>query len=373
MWKVPDTLARRFPLVARPRPSCLPLSQRVQSLSLLADSATAHGDLSTASTVYNQAALIASDIGDTDTARTWCRQHAAAYLGSAPLEAPDAIRAMEPVVNLIRLQLRTGNADAGHQQLECLFNAVAADQSAHVDGVTVPGSLVSTAQDRREVTAWLWAVVLADGTRSLTSANRWGEALSHIQRHRGLGRRMLDGRQVAVIAALLNADTAHANHLLANTEPGDIWEASVTDCLTVLGLRSSDLEWRRPLHNLVDTYLALPEPEGLTSFRSRLGLVVLDLLSSAEDSAARQVVTDLCRRAARAEDGYAARDALSHPLTRELATDDATKECLRLLSSCALRAGEQTGRERAQLTAAVRQGDRTIRARVGQATASEAL
>lgn len=292
MRKVPDTLARRFPLVARPRPSCLPLTQRVHALSLLADSATAHGDLSTASTVYNQAALIAFDVGDTDTARTWCRRHAAAYLGSAPLEAPDAIRALEPVVNLVRLQLRTGNADAGHQQLQCLFTSVAADQSAHVDGVTVPRSLVSTAQDRREVTAWLWAVVLADGTRSLTSAGHWGEALSHIQRHRCLGRRMLDGRQVAVVAALLTADTAHANHLLTHTEPGDIWEASVTDCLTVLGLRSSDLEWRRPLHSLVDTYLALPEQEGLTSFRSRLGLVVLDLVSSPEDSAAGQVVTD---------------------------------------------------------------------------------
>lgn len=373
MWKPPDTLARRFPLVARPRPSCLPLPQRIQALSLLADSATAHGDLSKASTVYNQAALIASDIGDTDAARTWCRQHAAVYLNAAPLEAADAIRALEPVVNLARLQLRTGNADAGHQQLESLFNAVAADQSAHIDGVTVPASLVSTAQDRREVTTWLWAVLLADGTRALTTAGRWSEALSHIQRHRGLGRRMLDGRQVAVLAALFNADTAHANHLLTHTEPGDVREATVTDCLTVLCRRSSDLEWRRPLHNLVDTYLALPDREGLTAFRSRLGLVVLDLVSSPEDSAARQVVTDLCRRAARSGDGYAARDALSHPLARKLATDGEVKECLRLLSSCALRTGKLPTQERAQLTEALHQGDRTIHARLRQATASETL
>lgn len=373
MWKTPDTLARRFPLVARPRPLCLPLPQRIHALSLLADSATAHGNLSTASTVYNQAALIASDVGDTEVARTWCRQHAAVYLGATPLEAADAIRALEPVVNLVRLQLRTGNADAGHQQLESLFNSVAADQFARIDGVTVPASLVSTAQDRHEVTTWLWAVVLADGTRSLTNAGRWGEALSHVQRHRGLGRRMLDGRQVAVIAALLSGETTQVEYLLANTEPGDVWEAAVTDCLTVLCLRSSDLRWRRPLHNLVDTYLALPEPEGLTSFRSRLGLVVLDLVSSPENPAARKVVTDLCRRAARAEDGYAARDALSHPWTRELATEDEMKQCLRLLSSCALRAGQLPAREGAQLTEAVHQGDRTIRAQVGQATASEAL
>ncbi|MBT2396237.1 hypothetical protein [Streptomyces sp. ISL-100] len=373
MWKLPDTLARRFPLVARPRPSCLSLPQRIQDLTALANSAAAHGDLSKASTVYNQAALIASDIGDTATARTWCRQHAAVYLDAAPLEAADAIRALEPVVNLVRLQMRTGNTDVGHQQLESLFNAVAAGRSAHLDGVTVPAGLVSTERDRREVTTWLRAVVLADGTRALTSAGRWGEALSHVQRHRGLGRRMLDGRQVAVLAALLDADTAHANHLLTHTEAGDVWEAAVTDCLTVLCLRSSDLGWRRPLHNLVDAYLTLPDREGLTAFRSRLGLVVLDLLSSPEDSVAQQVVTDLCHHAARTGDGYAARDVLSHPLGRELATGGEVKECLRLLSSCALRTGELPAEERAQLTEAVRQGDRTIHARLKQATASETL
>ncbi|MET7319541.1 hypothetical protein [Streptomyces sp. NPDC005549] len=371
MWKLPDTLAGRFPLVARPRPSCLPLPQRIQALSLLADSAAAQGDLSKASAVFNQAALVASDTGDTDTARTWCRQHAAAYLDAAPLEAADAIRALEPVVNLVRLQLRTGNAEAGHQQLECFFDAVAAGQSAHIDGVTVPPNFVSTAQERREVTTWLWAVLLADGTRALTSAGRWSEALSHIQRHRGLGRRMLDGRQVAVLASLLNADTAHAKHLLTHTEPGDVWEAAVTDCLTVLCLRSSGLEWRRSLRNLVDTYLALPDYEGLAAFRSRLGLVMLDLVGSPENSAAREIVTDLCRRAAGTGDGYAARDALSHPLTHELAMDAEMKECLRLLSSCALQTGELPAQGRAQLAEAVRRGDRTIHARFRPAKTSE--
>ncbi|WTI78430.1 hypothetical protein OG242_10855 [Streptomyces sp. NBC_00727] len=368
-----DTLARRFPLVARPRPSCLPLPQRIQALSLLADSAAAQGDLGKASTVYNQAALVASDTGDTDTARAWCRQHAAAYLNAAPLGAADAIRALEPVANLARLQLRTGNADAGYQQLESLFDAVAAGQSAPIYGVTVPANLVSTAQDRREVTTWLWAVLLADGTRALTSAGRWGEALSHVQRHRGLGRRMLDGRQVAVLTALLNADTAHAKHLLIHTEPGDVWEAAVTDCLTVLCLRSSGLEWRRSLRNLVDAYLALPDHEGLAACRSRLGLVILDLVGSPENSAAREIVADLCRRAAGTGDGYAARDALSHQFTRELAMDGEMKACLRLLSSCALSAGELPAQERAQLAEAVRRGDRTIRARFRSAKTSETL
>lgn len=84
MWKLPDAVAQRFPLVARPRPACLPLPQRVHTLAELADTAAKLDHTSMASTVYNQAALIASDIGDPDAARTMCHQHAAAYLHAAP-------------------------------------------------------------------------------------------------------------------------------------------------------------------------------------------------------------------------------------------------------------------------------------------------
>ncbi|MEV7600943.1 methyltransferase, FxLD system [Kitasatospora sp. NPDC089797] len=81
MWKPPDSAARLFPLVARPRPARLPLPQRVRALIELAP---AQDDPSTASTVHNQAALIASDIGKPTTARAMCRRHAVAYLHSAP-------------------------------------------------------------------------------------------------------------------------------------------------------------------------------------------------------------------------------------------------------------------------------------------------
>lgn len=84
MWRLPDALAQHFPLVARPRPACLPLPQRVNGLAELADTAAKTGDASVASTVYNQAALIASDVGVPDTAREMCHQHAAAYLYATP-------------------------------------------------------------------------------------------------------------------------------------------------------------------------------------------------------------------------------------------------------------------------------------------------
>jgi hypothetical protein len=56
VWELPDAVTQRFPLVARPRPACLPLAQRVQALAELADTAAKTGDASVASTVYNQAA-----------------------------------------------------------------------------------------------------------------------------------------------------------------------------------------------------------------------------------------------------------------------------------------------------------------------------
>ncbi|MFF5106092.1 hypothetical protein [Streptomyces sp. NPDC000134] len=370
MLKLPDDIARRFPLVARPRPACLPLLQRVQALADLADTARKQNDPSVASTVYNQAALIASDIGLPDAARTMCTQHAAAYLHAAPLSPDAAVRALEPAVNLARLQLRAGHRDTGRQLLLTLFDGVTHAKPAQVESITVPANLVATDADRKQVRTWLWAVLLADGTRALTSAGRWNDALNHIQQHRGLAQRMLDGRQVAVLAALTNGDATHANHLLTGTKPGEPWEVTVTDCLTVLFLRAAGRPWQRPLQDLVTTYLDHPYLEGLAAFHARLGLVVLDLIDSPEDPATRQVVADLHRRALKTNDGYAARDALSHPLSRELATDPEVTDCLRLLSACALQSGVLPPEVRARIDSALRTSRRVIQGTLGPSTST---
>ncbi|MFJ7062416.1 hypothetical protein ACIQVA_32670 [Streptomyces microflavus] len=102
-----------------------------------------------------------------------CHQHAAAYLHAAPLPGMTAIRALEPVVNLARLQIRAGAADDGRHRLLHLFNTVTKGTSTQVEGVHVPADLTPTDTDRHEVRTWLWKVVLADGTRTLTTAGRW--------------------------------------------------------------------------------------------------------------------------------------------------------------------------------------------------------
>lgn len=362
MRELPDTLARRFPLIARPRPACLPLPQRVRALAELADRASKSGDPSIASTVYNQAALIASDTGIPDVARTLCHQHAAAYLDAAPLPARAAIRALEPVINLARLAIRAGQYDDARRTLLQLFDAVSTSTPTTVfEDVVVPSGLTSTAGDRQEVRAWLWRVLLADGTRALTAAGRWTEALAHVEAHHGVGQRMLDGRQVAVLAALTTGDTVGANSLLAETKPGEPWEDAVTDCLTIVCRRTVGLPWQRTLKNLVALYLGGLDGDDLTVFNTRLGLTALDMFASPERAEARLVVEELHRRAIKASDGYAAREILAHPLCAALATDREAQECRALLTACALGAGTIPDALRDQLDHAVRTSDHTIR------------
>ncbi|MDX2861932.1 hypothetical protein, partial [Streptomyces scabiei] len=358
----PDVLARRFPLIARPRPACLPLSQRVRALAELAAWAAKTGDASIASTVYNQAALIASDTGMPDAARALCHRHAAAYLDAAPLSGRAAIRALEPVVNLARLDIRAGHYDDGRHRLLQLFDAVSTSVSTAVfEDIVVPPDLTSTASDRQEARAWLWRVLLADGTRALTAAGRWTEALAHVEAHHGVGQRMLDGRQVAVLAALSTGNTVNANNLLDDTQPGEPWEEAVTHCLTAICHRAAGLPWESTLQNLVTTYLGHQEGEDLTVFYTRLGLAVLDMIASPERSEARLLVEELHRRAIKASDGYAVREILAHPLCAALTTDREAQDCRTLLTTCALGAGTLPEELRGQLDHAVRTSDHTIR------------
>jgi hypothetical protein len=78
-------IARRFPLVARPRPACTPLPQRVADLGHRAAAAAHHRDTAAATAVFNLAALLAPASGRTDwpaphfatTRRTLSRQSTA--------------------------------------------------------------------------------------------------------------------------------------------------------------------------------------------------------------------------------------------------------------------------------------------------------
>lgn len=353
--------AQRFPLVARFRPPCLPLPERVRGLVELADTAVKKSDQGLASAVYNQAALIASDLGLPDLARQMCHQHAAAYLHACPLPGISAIRGLEPVVNLARLQIRAGHADEGRQRLLDLYEAVEAGAAARFEDIAVPADLTATDEDHHEVRAWLWRVLLADGTRTLTTAGRWAEARAHIEAHRGVGKRMLDGRQVAVLAALVAGDTAQAVALLADTMPGDPWEQTVTACLTVLCRRNAGLPVDSHVADLVTAYSERGSELGMTVFDIRLGLTVLETIGSAEAPSAHRIVDGLHHRVTDAEDGYAARENLAHPLFAAIATERQAQDCRALVRACALGTAALPDEWQGELTAALRVGDIVIR------------
>ncbi|WP_405824489.1 hypothetical protein OG705_29870 [Streptomyces sp. NBC_00838] len=352
-------ITQRFPLISRFRPACLPLPQRVHALAELSDTAAATADQIKASAVYNQAALIASDIGLPHLARQWCHQHAAAYLHAAPLSGRSAIRALEPVVNLARLQIRAGNTDDGRHRLLTLFNAIRDGTHAEFDGILIPADLTTAGTDRREVRAWLWRVILADGTRTLTTAGRWDDALAHIEEHNGFGQRMLDGRQVAVLAAL-GHDPARASDLVASTASGEPWENAVTSCLAVM--------CRRLLHQPVDdllaevatNYIQRPPDPGTTVFDTRLGLTILDLLDQPDGPAARHITEELDRRVSAATDGYAARECLTTPRFTKLMTSREAQRARDLVRMCALETGDLPAPQAAQLTQALSLSDKVI-------------
>ncbi|MFG2917595.1 hypothetical protein ACGF0D_32455 [Kitasatospora sp. NPDC048298] len=341
-------IAQRFPLVARHRPACLPLNARVGRLVELADTASRQNDPSLASTVFNQAALLASDLGLPDYARELCHRHAALYLNRGPLPATSAIRGLEPIVNLARLHIRAGHHQRGHQLLLDLYRAVTTATEATLDGITVPAHLTDTSEQRAEVRQWLWRVVIADGTRALTTAGRWTDALRHIEQHHGIGQRILDGRQTAILAYATTSDLPGALTVLAATEPGAPWENAVTAVLTAL-CRPGD---QYATETAIEHCLAYEPGEGLALFTTRLALTALDTVGPSTPSTHR-LIKQLSSRTGESVDGYALRDLLSHPVALAHLRTSHVEALKESLAVCALDTGNLPPRLRTVLEEAL--------------------
>ncbi|MFJ1795363.1 hypothetical protein [Kitasatospora griseola] len=349
--------ARRFPLVARTRPACTPLDERVADLTDRARAAEAARDLAGAAAVHNLAALLASDAGLPDLARTWCHRQAKAHLRSHPLGAQGARHALEPLVNLARLHIRNGEGEQAYRLVDSLYTAVSARTTAVIDDVEVPARLTRTVEDHKDVRHWLWAVLLATGAKALATAGRWDKARDRLAEHKGIGRRMLDGRQVAVIARLVDRDTATALDLLNDTEPGDPTENAVTACLTLLATGQHP----HP-EGLLDRYRDLdPTRPGLTVFHTRLALSFIDATGTATDPSARTLATELIARTLTSPDGYAARDLLTHPGCAALLTTRQHDQMKGQVTACGLGSGTLPARLREDLDAALDATEQTIR------------
>ncbi|MEV6987395.1 hypothetical protein AB0M95_39915 [Sphaerisporangium sp. NPDC051017] len=306
----------------------------MEQISALAHAAVQAGDPTKAAAVHNRSALLASDCGLPDLARTWCHRHARLHLEALPLTGTAARCALEPLVNLGRLHIRAGLGETAYQMLTNLYEAVTTRADTSIDGIDLPTStLTATDDDHQEVCRWLWSVILADAPRALITAGRWHEAYTHLQRHHGIGYRLLDGLQVAVITTLTSGDPAGALALLDASTPHEPWEHAIAACLTVLSGRTTGPAVATMLRH--HQHLT-PTPE-LAVFYTRLGLSVLD---AAHHPDAQTHATTLIRQTLATRDGYAIRDLLAHPHCAALLTSSDTRHAQDILHQCSLGAGQ---------------------------------
>ncbi len=304
------TIAARFPLVARKRPPAKPLDARVTRLARLAETAHREHDPEKASTVFNGAALVASDCADAELAELWCHRHANLYLSRAPLDGYTARFALEPVVNLARLRIRAGDGDSAHRMLTDLYHAVVNSDPIVISGLGIhPRQLPAEAEELQQITNWLRNVLLSDGTRALTITGRWTDAMTHVQRYDGIGATLRDGRQVAVVAHLIHGDTRAATAILDRTTIKHPWEELVRDLLHIWSTAADGDRSRVDHRELLDRASNMTPGSGLSVFRTRLVLTALDLSTTV----AAGLIDRLTSEVIQDQDAHAARDLLNHP------------------------------------------------------------
>ncbi|MFI7218407.1 hypothetical protein [Micromonospora maritima] len=307
------TIAARFPLVARKRPPAKPLDARVDRLVRLAETAHRESDPDKASMVFNGAALVASDCGDPHLARAWCRRHTSCYLSQAPLNGYAARFALEPVVNLARLRIREGDGDGAYRLLTHLYAAIVGGTPVLLDDLEIhPRQLPADPEELKQIISWLRGTLLSDGTRALTLAGRWDDAVTHVRRYDGIGPTLLDGRQVAIVAHLLQDEGPSAAALLAATKIEAPWEQAVYGLLKTwqeLAVGTVAVDHA----DLIDRVSAVPRTPGLAVFRVRLGLTALDLSVGLPIDVVDNLTKQLVADAIHDEDANAARDLINHP------------------------------------------------------------
>jgi hypothetical protein len=222
----------------------------------------------------------------------------------APCGENTAKLILQPLVNLARLRIRGGDADAGRQILQSLYDAARSSSGqAVIDGRAV--SLPALATPAREaLTQWLWAVLLTDSLRALCKAGRWTDALRQAQQHDGIGQRLLDGRQVAVLAHASAGEQEEAWRILRETSASEPWEHVVNLCLRAL----TGGGCAEPATTMTSAYLAFSDP-GHPWFTACLGLTVAELAGPGDGRHA--AIGKAASIATESRDAYIAREIVT--------------------------------------------------------------
>ncbi|MGH3832230.1 MAG: hypothetical protein ACRDRS_17580, partial [Pseudonocardiaceae bacterium] len=149
---------------------------------------------------------------------------------------------------------------------------------------------------------------------------RWQDAAEHAAAHRGVGTRLLDGRQVTILSLVDRGEHDRAVAMVEDSVIVQPWEQAVASLLRVYCRRGAGGDTGRDVAAMLDHALGLVEQaEPSTAvFRARVGMTALDLADGCGSARVPRLRATII--AAASADAYAAREALTHPVLRPAMT-----------------------------------------------------
>ncbi|WP_460704338.1 hypothetical protein [Myceligenerans halotolerans] len=340
------------------------MDERITHLTTLTASpaAAGHQDLvARGCGVLNYAALIASDVGMPDLATDLCWRQHLIFTDAENLAGDIAAMSLMPLINISRLLTRQGDGREAYELLQDLFGAAQARTTTEIDGHIVDlAALTRTEADHRKICQELWTSLLVDGARALAREGRWTDAAQAMTEHRGIGNRMLDGRQISIMALMergLDAEARDTIDTSATTEP---WEHTVAILLRAHcqpepgALPAETLDH---IAQAVTAQIGYAEPSTAV-FHTRLGLGTLDL-PARPGSDLSPLQAAIIQTAAL--DAYAAREVRHHPVASALLTDEQHRNLEAVVQTAGLGAGALPPHHMQTLAETVDQADEHLR------------
>ncbi|NRQ34545.1 hypothetical protein HII36_22270 [Nonomuraea sp. NN258] len=181
--------------------------------------------------------------------------------------------------------------------------------------------------------------LLIDGARALAQQGRRSEAADAMAAHGGIGDRLLDGRQLKIMALVEQGLLDEAAEVIDSTVPAEPWEATVASLLRIAtrpGIKPSPED---ELERVVGEALSLLAAEDPTTaaFRVRLALTTLDVAAGHTPSGSTRLAEAVIDVAS--TDAYAARDVLGHPAMRSLMTSRQHQNLTAVIAAASLGTG----------------------------------
>lgn len=358
-------IASRIPLVRRAKKPALPLDERLTLLNRLtvAPAGAAHHDLvARTCSVLNYAALIASDVGMPDLAADLCWRQHKVFADAGHHTGDIAVMSLMPIINISRLLTREGDGHAAYDVLTRLYRAAQKRGTTDIRGHTVDlSTLINTDADHQTICKELWVTVLVDGARALARIGRWTEAAEAMTAHRGIGNRLLDGRQIKIMSLMERGLEQEARDTIDSTTPTEPWENAIAALLRITCRPATSPVPQPELDLALKESVALltpPDPE-TAAFQARVGLAALELAhdhTSPHHAFLQEAVAGVAGL-----DAYAARDVLNHPTAPAHLSSEQQQELDAVLTASGLGAGHLPPAHMHTLTEAVDKTEAALR------------